>query len=90
MNESAQFKRASWLQMLMATAMSIAVNIYITLLRYTSIISLVCITLSILSFNKHDVKRSEEPDRDSDRPYQQGVQNRRFHPPHSQDRHHLR
>ena len=34
MNESAQFKRAFWLQMLMATAMSIAVNIYISYTGY--------------------------------------------------------
>lgn len=34
MNESKQFKRASWLQMLMAAAKSIAVNIYISYTGY--------------------------------------------------------
>lgn len=34
MNGSTQFKRASWLQMLMAAAMSIAVNIYISYTGY--------------------------------------------------------
>lgn len=32
---------------------------FTTLLRYTSIISLVCIAMSVLSFGKHDVKRPE-------------------------------
>lgn len=45
---------------IMPMAKGFNLDFFTTLLRYTSIISLVCITLSILSFNKHDVKRSEE------------------------------
>lgn len=44
---------------IMPMTRSFNLEFFTTLLRYTSIISLVCIIMAILSFGRHDVKRSD-------------------------------